>query len=92
MIPTNAIEMREPVRTADVQAGTFTYTDSSGNSVARPFFVRTVAANETGLDAGHRSGIRQSDLNQQLGDAWEMLIESGNTGIHYADVRPNPFF
>ena len=92
MIPANAIEMKEPVRAADVHAGTFSYTDISGNSVVRPFFVRTVTADEAGLDAGHRRGIRQSDLNQQLGDAFEMLQGEGFTAIHYADVRPNPFF
>lgn len=93
MLPINAIEVREPVRDHDVRAGSFTYKDLSGDVVTRPFYVRTVAAkSDDNLDAGHRASLRQSDLNQQMGDAWVMLMESGYTSIAYADIRPNPFF
>lgn len=92
MVPTNAIEMREPIRSADVLAGTFSYQDQSGNPVSRPFYVRTVSKQDEGLDASHRDSIRQNDLNQQLGDAFATLQDEGFTAIHYADARPNPFF
>lgn len=89
-LPANAIEMREPVRNRDVLAGTFSYTDTLGTTVSRPFYVRTCAPDDS--DGGHCNGVRQSDLNQQLGDAFQMLQDEGFKNIHYADIRPNPFF
>jgi hypothetical protein len=87
-LPIDALEVIEPERTEDVKAGTFELRDKYGNTREREFYVRTVTDDES---ENHQS-IRESDLNLQMMQAWEMLRDEGVTNIRYRDVRPSPFF
>jgi hypothetical protein len=83
MIPIDALEIVEPVRDVDVHAGTFEFVDKYQNHRMREFYVRTCEGDDS---------IRQNDANQQLEQAWELLVGEGCTNIRYHDVRPSPFF
>jgi hypothetical protein len=90
--PFDVIEIREPERSEHVMAGTFEFTDKYGNARERQFYVITVKTDEDSENGLNRQGIRESDLNLQMMQAWDLLADEGATNIHYQDVRPSPFF
>lgn len=91
-LPFDVIEIREPERTANVQAGTFEFIDKYGNARERQFYVRTVSIDDSPEDGLNHQSIRESDLNLQMMQAWELLANEGASKIVYHDLKRSNFF
>lgn len=91
-MPFDVLEIHEPERTADVQAGTFEFTDKYGNARERQFYVRTVPIDDSSEDGLNRQSIRESDLNLQMMQAWDQLRNDGASKIAYHDLKQTNFF
>jgi hypothetical protein len=71
------------------KAGTFTYTDASGDEVSADFYVLCPPKEDGNTVITDR---RIDALNEQFTDVWTKLEEQSCTNIKYKDVVPSPFF